>query len=196
MRDVALFVEDDAHRQIIGPLVERIAEEQRAAIRLDWRTALRGHGRVVQELRDYLRDLDRMGAAAFPHLIIIATDANCAGLNHRAQQLRQHTQDASAPVVLAIPDPHVERWLLLDGAAFKTAVGQGCSAPDQKCDRNRYKQRLIEAIRDAGVTPILGGLEYAEDIVREMDIGRAAQADKSFGRFVHGLRTAFRAWEP
>lgn len=196
MREVALFVEDDAHRQIIGPLVKRIAEEQRVAIRLHWRTAVRGHGRVVQELRDYLRDLERMGATVFPHLIIIATDANCTGLNHRAQQLRQHTQDASPPVVPAIPDPHVERWLLLDGAAFKTAVGQGCSAPDQKCDRNRYKQRLIEAIRDAGVTPILGGLEYAEDIVRAMDIGRAAQADKSFGRFVDGLRAAFRAWEP
>ena len=195
MRDVALFVEDDAHRQIIGPLVERIAEDQHVAIRLDWRTAVRGHGRVVQELRDYLRDLERTGDAAFPHLIIVATDANCAGLTQRAQQLRPHTQDASAPVVLAIPDPHVERWLLLDGAAFKTAVGHGCSAPDQKCDRNRYKQRLIEAIRDAGVTPILGGLEYAEDIVREMDIDRAAQADKSFGRFVDRLRAAFRAWE-
>ena len=46
------------------------------------------------------------------------------------------------------------------------------------------------------MTPILGGLEYAEDIVRAMDIGRAAQADKSLGRFVDGLRATFRAWEP
>ena len=97
-------------------------------------------------------------------------------------------------MVLAIPDPHVERWLLLDGAAFKTAVGHGCDAPDQKCDRGRYKKRLIDAVRDAGVTPILGGLEYAEDIVSAMDVSRAAQADRSFARFVDGLAGVFRGW--
>ena len=42
-----------------------------------------------------------------------------------------------------VPNPHVERWLLLDGAAFKAAVGHGCDAPDQKCDRGRYKERLL-----------------------------------------------------
>ena len=47
-------------------------------------------------------------------------------------RLGRHTQRARAPVVLAVPDPHVERWLLLDGAAFKAAVGHGCDAPDQK----------------------------------------------------------------
>ena len=95
-------------------------------------------------------------------------------------------------MVLAIPDPHIERWLLLDGAAFKAAVGQGCDAPDQKCDRSRYKKRLIDAVHDAGVIPILGGLEYAEEIVREMDIDRAAQNDRSLGRFVQELATTLR----
>lgn len=61
MREVALFVEDDAHRQIVGPLVKRIADEQAAAIRLNWRSAVRGHGRVMKELRSYLRDLGRHG---------------------------------------------------------------------------------------------------------------------------------------
>ncbi|MCY4121928.1 MAG: hypothetical protein OXG72_13510 [Acidobacteria bacterium] len=54
---------------------------------------------------------------------------------------------------------------------------------------------MIDAVRGAGVTPILGGLEYAEDIVREMDIGRIAQADRSFGRFVDGLSAVVRDWE-
>ena len=191
MREIALFVEDDAHRQIIGPLVERIAGEQAAAIRLDWRSAVRGHGRVVQELGNYLRDIERHGNP-WPDLIVVATDANCGGFNDRAKEIRDHSGKAPAPVVLAIPDPHVERWLLLDGAAFKAAVGQGCDAPDRKCDRARYKQRLMETVRDAGVTPILGGLEYAEDIVRHMDIDRAARADRSFARFVDDLRTTLR----
>ena len=149
---------------------------------------------MVRELDNYLRDLLQRGGS-WPDLIVVATDANCAGLNGRAREISEHTRRVHAPVVLAIPDPHVERWLLLDGAAFKIAVGQGCSAPDRKCDRNRYKKRLIDAVRDAGVTPILGGLEYAEDIVREMDIGRIAQADRSFGRFVDGLPAVVRDWE-
>ena len=195
MREIALFVEDDAHRQIIGPLVKRIAEEHDAAIRLDWRSAVRGRGRVLQELRAYLRDLARQGDPR-PSLIVVATDANCAGFNARIHEIGRHAEEAHAPVVHAVPDPHVERWLLLDGAAFKAVVGHGCNAPDQKCDRGRYKQRLVEAVRDAGVTPILGGLEYAEDIMRQMNMDRAVQADRSLARFVDGLRTIFREWEP
>ena len=58
------------------------------------------------------------------------------------------------------------------------------------CDR--YKQVLTEAIRTAGVIPSLGGIEYADDIVRHMDIDRAARADRSFARFVDEIRAAFR----
>lgn len=85
MREIALFVEDFAHQQIIGPLVERIAREQGVAVRLDWRSAVRGHGRVVRELGDYLRDVDRQGEPK-PHLIVVATDANCNGLNERVRE--------------------------------------------------------------------------------------------------------------
>ncbi len=193
MREIALFVEDFAHQQIIGPLVERIAGEQDVEVRLDWRSAVRGHGQVARELGDYLRDVDRQGEP-WPHLIVVATDANCKGLNERAGEIGRQTRQARAPVVLAVPDPHIERWLLLDGAAFKAVFGQGCDAPDQKCDRDRYKQRLIEAIRGTGVTPSVGGIEYAEDIVRKMDVERAMQADRSFARFVDGLRTTFQSW--
>ena len=192
MREIVLFVEDFAHRQIIGPLVERIAGEQAIAVRLDWRSAVRGHGQVSRELGAYLRDVDRQGEP-WPHLIVVATDANCKGLNERAKEIGRRIGQAPAPVVLAVPDPHVERWLLLDGAAFKAVFGQGCDAPDRKCDRDRYKRRLIKAIRGTGVTPSLGGIEYAEDIVRKMDVERAKQADKSFARFVDDLRTTFRS---
>lgn len=191
MREIALFGEDSAHRLVIGPLVQRIAEDRGIEVHLSWRSAVGGHGRVVRELERFLRDLSRQGGS-WPDLIVVATDANCGGLNDRTRDVSAHTSAARAPVVLAIPDPHIERWLLLDGAAFKAAVGQGCDAPDQKCDRSRYKKRLIDAVHDAGVIPILGGLEYAEEIVREMDIDRAAQNDRSLGRFVQELATTLR----
>ncbi|MYH60394.1 MAG: hypothetical protein F4148_01015 [Caldilineaceae bacterium SB0675_bin_29] len=191
MRDIALFGEDYAHQQVIGALVRRIAAEYDIDVRLNWRSAVRGHGRVVEELKSYIRDLNRQGTP-WPHLIIVATDANCTGLNERCKEIGH--LDAPAPVLLAIPDPHIERWLLLDGAAFKAVFGRGCQAPDRKCNRELYKQKLIEEIRAADGTSIFGGIEYAEDILFHMDIDRAARADDALQRFVRDLRFTFRGW--
>ena len=191
MHEIALFVEDFAHRQVIGALVQRIAGDFNLDVRLDWRNATRGYGQVIREFNTYLRAIERQGHPS-PQLIIVATDANCKGWNQRIRDFGDLV--SPAPIVHAIPDPHIERWLLLDGAAFKAVFGRGCDAPDQKCDRYRYKQRLVHAIFDAGITPNLGGMEFAEDIVQEMDIERAELADDSFGRFVGSLRATFRGW--
>lgn len=192
MHEVALFVEDYAHRQVIGALVERVAGECSITVRMDWRSAVGGHGRVVSELEDYKRNLLAQGRP-FPDLVVVATDANCKGLNDRLGEVG--VRDLPAPVVLAVPDPHIERWLLLDGAAFKAVFGKGCDVPDHKCDRRRYKEQLIQAIHASGTVPRLGGIEYAEDIVQEMDVERVAQLDRSFRRFVTALRTVFRIWQ-
>ena len=193
MREIAFFVEDYAHQQVIGALVQRVAEECRTAIRLDWRNAVGGYGKVITEFNNYIRDLKRQGSPR-PDLIVVATDANCKGLNERMQEIVG--QDDPEPMIFAIPDPHIERWLLLDGAAFKAVFGKGCDAPDQKCDRGLYKQRLIEAIYATGTIPRLGGIEYAEDIVEQIDIDRAAQVDRSFRRFIEDLRNTFQGWQP
>lgn len=190
MREVALFVEDHAHQKVVGALLHRLADESGVTVRLDWRNATRGRGRVVQELRRYLSDLTRQGG--YPDLIVVATDANCIGLQQRIRDI--DASGAFSPVVLAIPDPHIERWLLLDGGAFKSVFGKGCDAPDQKCDRGRYKHQLFEAVHATGTTPRLGGIEFAEDIVQHMDIESAARADPSFRRFVDELRRVFRRW--
>ena len=65
----------------------------------------------------------------------------------------------------------------------------------QKCDRDLYKQRLSEAIYDAGIMPSLGGIEYAEDIVQQMNFERAKRADRSFRRFADELSRAFQLWQ-
>ena len=190
MNEIALFGEDHAHQVVVGALVTRIAEESGIEVGLQWRSATGGHGRVARQLDRYVRDLRIQGSR--PDLIVVATDANCQGLRQRVRQLAP--QAPPAPIVHAVPDPHVERWLLLDGAAFKEVFGHGCEAPDRKCSRNRYKDLLIAAIRAAGSTPLLGGIEYAKEIIRNMDIERAASADASLRSFVDDLRATFRSW--
>jgi len=195
MRKIALFVEDFAHKEFLAALLQRLAAEDGVTVHLDWRNARRGHGAVVTELKQFLRDLQR-GRDALPDLVVVATDANCKGLVERRRQITEVTDKVDVPAVCAVPDPHIERWLLVDSAAFKTVFGRGCNAPDQKCERMRYKKMLIDAIRASGVTPSLGGIEFADDIVAAMDLTRAAEADASLSRLIEDLRAVFKVWQP
>jgi len=192
VREVALFGEDYAHQQVVGSLVLRIAHEAGLEVRCDWRVAAGGYGKVAQEFGTYVRDLQRQNQP-FPDLVIVATDTNCKGRTERRRELAP-SGDEWLPTVYALPDPHVERWLLLDGAAFKSVFGKGCQAPDQKCDRRRYKNRFLQGIRDTGMDPPLGGIEYAEILVNALDLERATAADRSLARFVRDVRTVLKGW--
>jgi hypothetical protein len=187
-RRIAAFGEDRSHREIVGALASRIAAEANHSVTLDWRSAYGGHPRVAREVSRYLKDLARQ--STWPDLVLIATDANCKGLVERSRQIP--VDQSPVPAVLAIPDPHMERWLLIDSSAFKAVLGKGCQTPDQKCARDRYKQLLAEAVRDAGIEPLLGGIEYAADIVSNMDLERAARADALLDRFRSDLRQALK----
>ena len=197
MREIALFVEDLAHRLVIGGLVQRLAVEHGQLIKKAWLSTAGGHGQVVREFRRYLRDLDRQGVP-LPDLIIVATDANCIGLGERTRQIKQAAESADVllpPLIEAIPDPHIERWLLLDGEAFSRVVGKGCDAPDQKCSRDRYKDLLAESVIAAGNPPNLGGIEFAEGLVEQMDLERARRTDDSLENFLGNLEAQFRLWQ-
>ena len=194
MRRIALFVEDSAHQKFLGALLQRLADEKGVDIKLDWRNARRGHGAVVKEFRQYLNDLQRQ-PGEYPDLIVVATDANCKGLRARTRALVDVTGQTDLRIVFAVPDPHIERWLLVDSGAFKQVFGRGCDAPDQKCERARYKKMLVDAIRESGITPSLGGIEFADDIVKEMDLNQAARNDASLQRLLEELNAAFRAWQ-
>jgi hypothetical protein len=82
----------------------------------------------------------------------------------------------------------------LDSSAFKKVFGSGCGAPDNKCERQRYKKLLADAIRTSGVTPSFGGIEYSDDLVMAMNLGKVGGADKSLGRFLDELQSVFQQW--
>jgi hypothetical protein len=195
MRRIVLFVEDFAHEVLLKSLIQRLADLQSVSIGgPEVRSARGGHGRVLSELDRYLRDV-RRGRQIAPDLLVVGTDSNCKGLLTRRQEVEDVAAKYHLPLICAIPDPHIERWLLLDSAAFKTVLGKGCDAPDRKCERDRYKHLLINAIRNAGVTPLLGGIEHAEDIVNQMNLSRLEKNDESFGKFLKALRDQFNEWK-
>ncbi len=193
MHEIILFAEDSSHEQIIGSILRRLADTLRVPINLKCLNATGGHGQVLKALQRFVKDINRY-RALIPPLVVVAIDANCTGFNGRRKQVEEKCQGISFPIAHAIPDPHVERWLLVDSAAFKAALGVGCSAPDQKCERDRYKRALREAVQKAGVSPSLGGIEYADDIVGKMNLTHIPHPDTSLEQFLAPVRQHFRQW--
>jgi hypothetical protein len=194
MRSILLFVEDDAHEKVLVPLLEyRLSEQHDLDLKVETRSATGGAGRAVSQLKAYLAEVKQQTGGPLPDLFVVAIDANCHGWSKRRDEILEAAGDYRELVATAIPDPHIERWLLLDSGAFRKVVGRGCRAPDHKCDRDRYKNKLIEAIQQAGQVPFLGGIEYAEDIVRQWDIEQCKK-DASFRAFVDEVTAFSNRW--
>lgn len=194
MRRVVLFGEDYGHEMTIGALVKRLAEEHNVEIEPDWRATKGGYSKVVNQLRIYINNVNQY-RDPLPDLTIVATDANDKGLGARKRELQKIGQlNAPDRMIYAIPDPHIERWLLLDEAAVNSVLGINFEVTKQSGGRGLYKRLLVEAVQASGNTPALGGIEYAEEIIRKMNIRQASRADESFKQFVEALQSIFRSW--
>lgn len=100
----------------------------------------------------------------------------------------------SGLIEFAIPDPHIERWMLSDPQAFQAVFGRGCTVPAVKCAKDEYKRLLRAEIRRSEIEPLLGGQEFAEDIVKVLDSGYVETHEDSFGRCLKTLKSLFNRW--
>ncbi|MGH7708566.1 MAG: hypothetical protein ACREM6_11675 [Vulcanimicrobiaceae bacterium] len=195
--NISCFVEDVGHRLVVGPLLRKICQEAGSSIQVRFLNATGGKGKALDELRQVKQDI-ALGRLECPAVLVAAIDGNCEGYGIVKRRVEEIVgSELSVQLVCAVPDPHVERWLLLDSEAFKLAVGRGCAAPDNKCERDRYKGLLRRALFDANLVPQLDGLEFAEAIVAEYNLERAASIDSSFSHFLSDVRAAVasvRSW--
>lgn len=193
MHRVTLFVEDFGHEVFLGALLERLAALHGIEIEIKPRSVRGGRGKMLKELRQFVRDL-QANREELPDLLVVGWDANCQGHAECRRQIDEVIQEFKPIAVAAIPEPHLERWLLIDSAAFKTVLGKGCDMPDRKCERDRFKELLRSAVREAGRSPLLGGMEYAEDIVCAMDLERMALFEPSLGKLIGEINAKFKDW--
>jgi hypothetical protein len=191
---VDLFVEDRAHEEFLTPLLARVAREEEVEVSIHVRSARGGHGRAIEEFRLY-QDVVEKGAAGSldPDLLIVAIDGNCSS----GAKKRVEIQGAAKPVflhrlIVACPDPHIERWYLGDPDSFQAVVGHRPPAGRKKCVRDHYKGMLAKAVQQARHPATLGGIEFARELVDAMDLYRAGRIDRSFKVFVDDLRARFR----
>jgi len=157
-------------------------------------SACGGFARMHSSLTTFLKDLAK-DRRHLPDAIIIAADANCKGVNARKAELRTAVQrhpQFEQIACFAIPDPHIERWMLVDSDAFRSVFGRGCTLPAIKCAKNEYKTLLRQEISASGIEAPLGGQEYVDDVVSLMNLGQTAE--HSLGDFLAQLKALFNGW--
>lgn len=192
---VDIFVEDRAHEAFLVPMLQRIAREEKIVSSPRVRSGRGGHGRAVTELKLY-QDLVRKGATGTiaPDLLIAGIDGNCSTLARAKKAIEGATEAPfSDRLVVACPDPHVERWYLADPESFKELVGLRPTVGKKKCARDYYKDALARAVRKAGHPATLRGIEFAQELVERMDLYRAGRNERSLKAFVDDLRGRLKA---
>ena len=196
MPEITLFCEDSFHEKFIGALLNRFENEYHAGVNARFLSSQGGLSKMHGELKYFLRDLER-DRQSLPDSVIVVVDANCQGFNGRKglmDGVLAHYPRFEQLVSYAIPDPHIERWMLLDAQAFQDVFGRGCTLPAMKCAKDEYKKLLRREIRASGIDAPLGGEEFAEDIVMAMDLVQAETREPTFGLFLKSLKALFNTW--
>jgi hypothetical protein len=183
---IDLFAEDQAHEELLRPLLERMAREQKRPARVRVRSARGGHGRAIQELKLYQQSmLKGITGSTLPDLLVVAIDANCKNYTDTLKEIQGALQDEFRDrTVGACPDPHIERWYLADLDAFHQVVGIRPSIAKQKCERDVYKRLLASAVVEAGHPATLGGIEFARELAEAMSYFRAGKSESALKHFL------------
>ena len=151
---VAFFLEDSAQEAIIPPLFQRLAvEEGFTADQIVSQVLSARGGGSIAAFRQFLKDARRRGHLN-ADLLVVGVDANCKGFTARRDLvMKAAAKSPYGEIIAAIPDPHVERWYLLDVSALSIAAGTpiATSAPAYKCEKNHYKTLLRQAFTRTGI---------------------------------------------
>lgn len=192
---VIFFLEDAAQEALIPSLVERlIAEEGKNQGDYTLRILSARGGGSIRAYKDFMKQAKKRPSLS-ADVLIVGSDGNCNGFAKRRSQLLQASAKAPYPLVIpAIPDPHIERWYLLDSQALANAANVPVQAvpPNAKCDKGHYKKLLKDAFARQNLFPPLGGTEYGPLVAKTMDLYAAGILDHALRDFVDQVRSWLR----
>lgn len=191
---VDVFVEDFAHEKFLLAMLSRVAREAGCTVRHHVRSGRGGHARAVEAMFQAQRVLLEGGIQGpLADLFLVGIDGNCSTSHEmRREILARCMPEFADRLVMACPDPHIEKWFMADPETFHRVVDAKPRVGKDKCQRDYYKRLLASTVANAGQPAPLGGIELAEDLVQAMDLFRAGKADPALGKFVDDLRAAIK----
>ena len=192
---VIFYLGDAAQEAFIPALTERlIREEKGSTADYSLRVLSASGGGSIRAYKDFIKKAKRHKNLS-ADLLIVGFDANCNGFAKRRKQLLEAAKDMPYPhVITAIPDPHIERWYLLDSQALANVAGVPLQAVPltAKCDKNHYKNLLRTTFANQNVFPPLGGVEYGSLVARKMDLYASGTIDHALRDFIDSARSWLR----
>lgn len=190
---VYLIVEDTAQESVARALFRRLSCEEGVRISIS-KSIKGGYGGVLTEIKGFQRALQK-GAipAGSPDLLLVLGDSNCHNFQERKREIINIIDNNIFPfTVVGCPDPHIEKWLLIDQHALSIVFGVSSNISFDKCKRDYYKNELTRIIRLAGWPMTQEGIEYSQDIIEKIDFIRAEKNDHSFKAFLSDLRSIIK----
>lgn len=189
---IAYFLEDAGHEAIIPPLVKRlIREADKPAEDFTHLTLNARGGRSISSYQSFLADAKKRKHLP-ADLLVVGSDGNCKGFAARRDEIKAIAANPPYPIVVtAVPDPHVERWYLLDPSALSKAasISKMPDLPTHKCEKDYYKRLLRSVFNNSSIVPLLGGTEYGPLVADRMNLYVASKADHGFAEFIDGVRS-------
>jgi hypothetical protein len=190
---VDLFGEDRGHEQFGRPLVARLARETGVPIEIRVLSASGGHPRALQALRSFQKAV-AAGVRRAPDLLVVIRDSNRESWKEvRAEVARIIEPSVFPRVVVACPEPYVERWCIADPEAFQRVVGVPPGRDPRSRDREAYKALLRVAVEKAGVVVLVDEMDLAPELVDAMDLYKAGKVQQSLKHYVDELRGALQS---
>jgi hypothetical protein len=190
---VYLIVEDAAQENVIRALFRRLSFEEGIRISIS-KSIMGGYGGVLTEIKGFQQALHK-GAipAGSPDLLLVLGDSNCHNFQERKNEIANIIDNTIFPfIAIGCPEPHIEKWLLIDPHALNNIFGVSLNISLDKCEKDYYKHELRKIIRQAGWPMTQEGIEYAQDIIEEIDFIKAGKNDHSFKVFLSDLRSIIK----
>ena len=192
---MVFFLEDSAQEALIPDLVTRlIADEGKSPADYELLVLRARGGGSIRAYKEFIKGVKKRKTPA-ADVLIVGSDGNCNGFAKRRAQLNDAARDVPYPAIItASPDPHIERWFLLDSRSLSEAAGVPVQAipPNAKCDKGHYKKLLRDVFPQHDLIPPLGGIEYGPCIAATMDLYAAGVSDHALRDFVDQVRTWLR----
>lgn len=192
---IIFFLEDSAQEALIPNLFRRlVGDEKKNPLDYDLRILSARGGGSIRAYKEFIKSVKKRKAPT-ADVLIVGSDGNCNGFVKRRNQLNDAAKDVPYPTVItAIPDPHIERWYLLDSHALADASGVPVQAvpPNAKCDKGHYKKLLTNVFAQHNLFPPLGGAEYGPRVAQTMDLYSAGVAEHALRDFIEQVRIWLR----
>lgn len=190
---ITVFCEDTAQESLIQALLEKLGRELSVNVEVNpfnISSGSHGKGDTINDLKQYIKIVSRnYSGVSTPDLLVICVDSNCEGYLKTYNDVKIIINEELVPhCAIGCPEPHVEKWYLNDLDAYHSVVGHRPSVQQAKCEKGYYKQILRSSIRKAS-QPVTSTIEeFADEIIKAMDLFRAGKNDSSFKHFVEEIR--------